>query len=157
MSRRRVWLIAVLGALLFALSWPLSSAAFAAGPSAPPASAQNWMVVRCFRGASARCPNPIFFRPGATSVRRFGRLFGINDKRFFMLRAHAGQHMKVTITGAGPTRGIVFFPLGGSSGMPGGVVFDQNLTQTGSYIIEVEESSMGTAWVGDFRLDISVH
>ena len=157
MSRRRVWLVAVLGALLFALSLPLSSAASAAGPSAPQASPESWAVLRCFRGTSARCPNPIFFRRGATSTRVFGRLFGINDKRFLTLQARAGQHMKVTITGAGPTRGIVFFPHGGSSGMPGGVVFDQNLTQTGSYIIEVEESSMGTAWVGDFRLDISIH
>jgi hypothetical protein len=157
MSRRRVWLIAVLGAVLFALSLPLSSAALAAGPSTPQASLENWTVLRCLRGASARCPNPLFFLRGATSARRFGRLFGINDKRFFTLRAHAGQHMKVTITGAGPTRGIVFFPLGGSSGMPGGVVFDEDLTQTGNYLIEVEESSMGSAWVGDFRLDISIH
>jgi len=155
MNRARVLSFAVIGAVLLAFAFSFGTAS-AAAPSGQAEAQYSPIAKFCFRGASARCPNRIVFRRGATSARVWGRLFGIADKRFFVLWARAGQHMKVTITGAGPTRGIVFFPAGGSSGQPGGVVFDEDLTQTGNYIIEVEESMMANAWVGDFRLDISI-
>jgi hypothetical protein len=156
MNRSRVLLFGMIGALLlaFALSFGTASAASATGQDDV---GYSRIAPFCFRGTSPRCPNRIVFRRGATSARVWGRLFGIRDKRFFVLWARAGQHMQVTITGAGPTRGIVFFPAGGSSGQPGGIVFDEDLTQTGNYIIEVEESMMANAWVGDFRLDVSIH
>jgi hypothetical protein len=132
-----------------------SGAALAAGPTGP-VPALGSRVVTCFQGASPRCPNFIFFRRGATSGRVYGRLFNINDKRYFMLSARAGQHMKVTITGAGPTRGIVTAPSGAQDGQPGGLIYDAILPQTGNYLIEVSESSMGTQWVGDFHIDISI-
>lgn len=152
------WLSVLVGvfAALFLSVAMQASTAFAASTTGRAEAVSAGRVRGCFQGASARCPNRIVFRRGATSARVFGRLFGINDHRFFVLRARAGQHMKVTITGAGPTRGIVFFPGGGSSGMPGGVIFDENLPRTGDYIIEVSESMMGEAWVGDFRLDVSI-
>jgi len=53
---------------------------------------------------------------------------------------------------ARPTRGVVYFPGGGSSGQPGGRVFDGALPTTGDYRIRVTESSMGEAWSG--RVDV---
>lgn len=145
--------VAVLAAMF--LNLPVGSA-LAAGPAAPEFSVGTRLLI-CFRGASPRCPNPIFFRRGATSTRVYGRLYNINDKRYFSLRARAGQHMQVTITGAGPTRGIVTAPSGAQDGQPGGVIYDATLPETGTYLIAVSESSMGTQWVGDFHVDIVIH
>jgi hypothetical protein len=145
---------AVFGALFLSLS--TTGAALAAGSQETDLSIDAH-VTHCFQGASPLCPNPIFFRPGATSKRVYGRLFNINDKRYFTLHARAGQHMTVRITGAGPTRGLVTFPLGGTDGGPGGLIFDGTLPSTGNYLITVSESSMGTQWVGDFHIDITIH
>ncbi len=149
-------LIAVLVALFLGVLGEASSA-LAANPLVAESSTADSVARRCFQGASPRCPNRIVFRRGATSARVFGRLFGIRDKRYFVLHARAGQHMRVTITGAGPTRGIVTSPSGQQNGQPGGLIFDEDLTETGDYLIQVSESLMGEAWVGDFRLDISIH
>src|SRR5438309_17279 len=107
-----LWRVPVIAAAIVAallLNLPAADSALAAGPAAPTGLADS-RIVTCFQGASPRCPNPIFFRRGATSARRYGHLYNINDKRYFTLHARAGQHMKVTITGAGPTRGIVTAP-----------------------------------------------
>ena len=138
------------------LSLTASGAVLAAGPSEPALNVDS-RILSCFRGASPLCPNLIFFRRGASSTRVYGRLFNINDKRYFTLRARAGQHMTVRITGAGPTRGIVTAPSGATDGQPGGLIYDAILPQTGNYMITVSESSMGTQWVGDFHIDIAIH
>src|SRR2546430_12425957 len=98
----------------------------------------------------------IYFTRGATQAAARGYLRGIRDEVNFVLRAKAGQHMRVEINGRGPTRGVVIFPSGKQDGGPGGVVFDDNLDESGDYRIRVTESSMANAWRGNFTLTIDV-
>src|SRR2546425_4414329 len=90
----------------------------------------------------------IYFARGSTRAIARGYLRGIRDEANFVLRARAGQHMRVEIKGGGPTRGVVIFPSSGQDGGPGGVVFDGILLDTGDYLIRVTESSMAEAWRG---------
>jgi hypothetical protein len=98
----------------------------------------------------------IRFKPGATAARVRGTLKGAGDEALFVLRARSGQHMRVNISGAGPTRGVVTFPSGKQDGQPGGLIFDDVLTETGDYLIRVTESSMADAWRGSFILEVQI-
>src|SRR5258707_13971104 len=66
----------------------------------------------------------IYFARGATEARATGYLRGLRDEAVFVLRAQAGQHMRVEILANGATRGAVAFPNGQQDGSPGGVFFD---------------------------------
>ena len=103
-----------------------------------------------------KVPQRIYFARGATIARATGYLRGINDESLFVLRAKAGQHMRVEINGRGATRGIVIFPSGKQDGAPGGLIFDDDIDETGDYRIRVTESSMGDAWRGSFVLKIEI-
>jgi hypothetical protein len=103
-----------------------------------------------------KAPQRVYFARGATEARVTGYLRGIRDEAVFVLRAKAGQHMRVDIRGRGATRGVVIFPNGQQDGAPGGVVFDGTLPVTGDYRIRVTESSMADAWSGSFTLIINV-
>ena len=106
----------------------------------------------------AAAPRRIRIKHGHTSARVKGRLRNIHDDANFVLRARAGQHLKVTINGQGPTRGAVTSPGGQAlGGGPGGVVFDDNLPATGDYRIRVTESQMADEWKGTFILKVNVH
>ena len=98
----------------------------------------------------------IYFGRGATRTTARGYLRGMRDEVNYVLRAKAGQHMRVEIRGRGPTRGMVTFPSGEGEGGPGGVVFDGNIPDTGDYRIRVTESSMANAWRGSFTLIVDV-
>ena len=98
----------------------------------------------------------IYFTRGATQAAARGYLRGIRDEVNFVLRAKAGQHMRVEINGRGATRGVVIFPSGKQDGGPGGVVFDDNLDEIGDYRIRVTESSMANAWRGSFTVKIDI-
>src|SRR5438045_4818726 len=98
----------------------------------------------------------IYFGRGATRTTARGYLRGIRDEVNFVLRAKAGQHMRVEINGRGATRGVVIFPSGKQDGGPGGLVFDDNLDETGDYRIRVTESSMANAWRGRFTVTIDI-
>jgi hypothetical protein len=98
----------------------------------------------------------IYFARGATQATARGYLRGVRDEVLFVLRAKAGQHMKVEIRGRGATRGVVMFPSGGQDGGPGGVVFDGILPDTGDYRIRVTESSMANTWRGNFTLIVDI-
>jgi hypothetical protein len=112
-------------------------------------------LIACASSA-AGAQTRIYFAHGATRASVRGYLRGINDEAVYLLRAKAGQHMRVEIRGRGPTRGVVFFPSGGQDGAPGGVVFDGIIPDTGDYRIRVTESSMANAWRGNFTLIIDV-
>ena len=103
-----------------------------------------------------KAPRRIYFARGATEARAAGYLRGIRDEAVFVLRAQAGQHMRVEIRGRGATRGVVTFPNGEQDGSPGGVVFDGILPATGDYRIRVTESNMANAWTGTFILIVNV-
>ena len=98
----------------------------------------------------------VYFARGATRATARGYLRGIRDEANFVLRAKAGQHMRVEIRGRGATRGMVTFPSGQGDGQPGGVVFDGILPDTGDYRISVSESSMADPWRGSFTVIIDV-
>src|SRR5947207_5544872 len=106
--------------------------------------------------SAQKAPQRIYFARGATVARVTGYLRGINDEGLFVLRAKAGQHMRVEINGRGATRGVVIFPSGKQDGGPGGVVFDDNIDETGDYRIRITESSMADAWRGRFVLKIEI-
>lgn len=98
----------------------------------------------------------IRFKTGATVASVTGSLKGINDEATFVLRARSGQHMKVNISAPGSTRGVVIFPSGKQDGQPGGMIFDDELTETGDYRIRVTESNMGESWRGSFVLKVEI-
>jgi len=103
-----------------------------------------------------KTPQRVSFARGATVARVTGHLNGVRDEAVFVLRAGAGQHMRVEINGRGATRGVVIFPSGKQDGGPGGVVFDDNIDETGDYRIRVTESSMADEWRGSFVLKIKI-
>ena len=103
-----------------------------------------------------RAPQRVTFARGATVARATGYLRGMNDAAEFVLRAKAGQHMRVEINARGATRGMVTFPSGKQEGAPGGVIFDDNIDESGDYRIGVSESSMGEAWRGSIVLKIEI-
>ncbi len=106
--------------------------------------------------ASTAVDKRIRFKKGQTVACVKGNLRHIHDAAYFVLRARAGQHMRIEITGKGPTRGVVTFPSGKQDGGPGGIIFDDDLTETGDYRIRVTESSMGEEWKGSFSLKVSI-
>src|SRR5689334_14115354 len=96
------------------------------------------MIAACLATASAqteRAPQRIAFARGATVARASGYLRGNRDSVWFVLRASAGQHMRVSINARDATHGTVIFPTGQQETQPGGVVFDDNLSETGDYKI----------------------
>jgi len=105
---------------------------------------------------SERAPQRIVFARGATIARATGYLRGMRDSAWFVLRAGAGQHMRVEIDARGGTHGTVISPSGKQETQPGGVVFDDNLDETGDYKIGVSESNMGDSWRGNFTLKVEV-
>ena len=103
-----------------------------------------------------KAPQRIYFARGATVARVSGRFRGAGEEVLFVLRARAGQHMRVEIIGRGPTRGIITFPSGAEDGAPGGVIFDDDLTETGDYRIRVTENMMANARRGSFVLKVEI-
>src|ERR1700686_5342173 len=123
----------------------------------------NWSLAATITAAffvssvlAQKAPQRIYFARGATEARVTGYLRGIRDEAVFVLRAKAGQHMRVDIRGRGAPRGTVMFPNGQQDGAPGGVVFDGILPVAGDYRIRVTESSMADAWSGSFTVIINV-
>jgi len=106
----------------------------------------------CAQGA----PQRVTFARGATVARATGYLRGMKDAAEFVLRARAGQHMRVEVSARGATRGMLTFPSGKEVGAPGGVFFDDNIDESGDYRIRVTESSMGDAWRGSFVLKVEI-
>ena len=103
-----------------------------------------------------KTPQRVTFARGATVAHATGYLRGVKDQALFVLRARAGQHMRVEINGRGATRGVVIFPSGKQDGQPGGLIFDDNIDESGDYRIRVAESSMADAWRGSFVLKIEI-
>jgi hypothetical protein len=109
-----------------------------------------------FAASSVDAQTRVYFARGATRATVRGYLRGIRDEANYILKAKAGQHMRVEIRGRGATRGTITFPSGQGDGGPGGVVFDGILPDNGDYRIRVTESSMAEAWRGNFTLIIDV-
>jgi hypothetical protein len=110
----------------------------------------------CAAGQTKRAPRRIVFARGTTVARASGYMRHMHDELWFVLRAVAGQHMRVEINGAGPTRGVVVFPSGKEDGGPGGIIFNDLIDETGDYKIRVTESSMANAWRGHFTVSVEI-
>jgi hypothetical protein len=98
----------------------------------------------------------IKFRRGATSAIAQGWLNKVGDEAYFVLKARAGQHMRVTIKGKGATGGTVIFPSGKEDGQPGGTIFDDRIDESGDYRIRVTESQMAQSWRGSFTVKVEI-
>src|SRR6266446_9747591 len=105
---------------------------------------------------TAQTPTRINFARGATRATARGYLRGGRDEVFFVLRAQANQHMRVEISGRGPTRGVVILRSGKQDGRPGGDVFDDKIDETGDYRIRVTESTMANGWRGNFTVTVDI-
>src|SRR5215470_13095695 len=74
-------------------------------------------------------------------AREIGRLEANGTEKSYCVYAHAGQTMKVTIKPLAPdivTQGSVIFPLSHQhDGGPGGVIFNDRLSEDGRYEIRV--------------------
>ena len=133
------------------------TAASAANPrSVQVATLARPIAAACVPGRRA-CPIPIVFEPGAFSGQRSSRLTGITSERWFAVRARAGQTLVVVVDGAGPTRGVVYFPNGQQDGQPGGRVYDGPAPVSGVYRIRVTESLMAEAWSGRVTVVVLIY
>src|SRR5947207_11915478 len=112
------------------------------------------IAVACLSASAQteRAPRRITFARGATIARATGYLRGNRDSAWFVLRASTGQHMRVSISARDATHGTVISPTGRPETQPGGVVFDDDLSETGDYKIGVSESPMANAWRGTFAV-----
>ena len=116
------------------------------------------MIAACLAtiAQTERAPQRIVFARGATVARASGYLRGNRDSAWFVLRAGAGQHMRVNINARDATHGTVISPTGRQETQRGGVVFDDNLSETGDYKIGVSESPMANAWRGNFTVVVEI-
>lgn len=110
----------------------------------------------CASAQTKLAPQRIIFARGATIARATGYLRHIHDELWFVVRASAGQHMRVEINGADSTRGVVVFPSGRQDGGPGGMIFNDVIDENGDYKIRVSESSMGEMWRGKVVVTVEI-
>ena len=91
-------------------------------------------------------------------ARQIGRLKSDGGEQSYCVYARAGQTMKVTVKPLAPdmvTRGNVISPLSHQNdGGPGGVIFDQKLSEEGRYEIRVGQRYKKKA--GEFELSIEL-
>jgi hypothetical protein len=87
-----------------------------------------------------------------------GRLESDGAEKSYCVYAHAGQTMKVTIKPLAPdmvTQGSVIFPISHQrDGGPGGVIFDDKLSEDGRYEIRVGQRYQRKS--GEFELSIEL-
>lgn len=121
----------------------------------PPSSAED-----ASSSAKSAVPAPsetrIAFKRGAIEADAPGRLAKMNDEAHFVVRARAGQHMRLRVEADGPTRGLVTFPDGEAAGAPGETFFDDTLPVDGDYHIVITESLMGEEWAGKITLHVRI-
>lgn len=74
------------------------------------------------------------------AAREIGRLKSGGGEKSYCVYARAGQTMKVTVKPLAPdmaTQGHIVFPSGQQDGGPGGIIFDDKLSEEGRYEIHV--------------------
>ena len=109
--------------------------------------------------ASAATVHRIRFARGAVSATVSGTLYGQHDRRHYILRVRAGQHMKVHVTSTRLTNPQidVIFPSGEHMDRDmQGTQFETESTQPGDYRIDVYEGMKGDPGKGKYKLWIEV-
>lgn len=116
------------------------------------------VAVLCSAASSCTHSEGILITPqaGQPVTRIQGMLSGIREEALFIFHARAGQHLRVSISGENPIRGVVIYPSGKIEGGLSGTIFNETLTETGEYRIRVTESPMGEEWRGKFILEIEL-
>ena len=155
-KRALLGFLGVLATIIISTSGPVLAAGTASGSATSATSPARLVAASCNPGRRV-CPIRITFAKGAYSGQAHSTLTGIRSEKWFVVHASAGQTMIVIVNGRGPTRGTVYFPGGGSSGQPGGRVFDDSLPTTGDYRIRVTESQMGQAWSGGVDVVVVIY
>jgi hypothetical protein len=117
------------------------------GASSVAASRHAGPATTCTPGKRS-CPITITFASGAYSGQASSHLHTINSQRWFQVGLQKNQEVVVWVIGAGPTRGVIYFPGGGQDGGPGGRIYDNQAPSTGNYRIQVTEDSMANEWSG---------
>jgi hypothetical protein len=95
--------------------------------------------------------------PGQTSITVSGHFNRSDGIASFFLKARAQQHLTLRVEPLGPkliTAGLVVSPSGSTDGGPGGLIFDDDLSETGVYRIVVEARQHSGP--GTFRIRIEL-
>jgi len=95
--------------------------------------------------------------PGQTSIAVCGRFRRPDGVANFLLHARVHQHLLLRIEPLEPkliTAGLVVSPSGTTDGGPGGLIFDNDLNESGVYRIVVETRQHSGP--GTFRLQINL-
>jgi hypothetical protein len=99
----------------------------------------------------------IQLKPGQSSTTVKGRFPKDGKDQLYVLNARAGQHLRIAIRPADSqliTAGQIKSPSGKYDGGPGGVIFDADLTETGSYQIRISERQNKMA--GKFYMEVEL-
>jgi hypothetical protein len=89
-----------------------------------------------------------------------GRFTPLNERVRYVIKARKGDHMVVNIIPV--TRGLtmagtVRFPSGQGDGGPGGIIMNSDLDESGDYIVEVSQHTMGSNYKsGSFILEVVI-
>ncbi|MCC7450675.1 MAG: hypothetical protein IT324_24895 [Anaerolineae bacterium] len=97
----------------------------------------------------------IQFRYGSYRGAVSGYLTPTCTQAFFVLRARAGQRMRLYLNSAGPVVGTVIFPNGGVRSLAvgtRGTFFDGILPFSGDYVVRVNQDMRIQLWFGYFGL-----
>ena len=105
-------------------------------------------------------PVRIRFTTGAISAQVRGRFTPVNERVRYVIKARKGDHMVVNIIPV--TRGLtmsgtVRSPSGQGDGGPGGIIMNSDLEESGDYIVEVSQHTMGSNYKsGSFILEVVI-
>jgi len=97
----------------------------------------------------------IQFRFGSYRGAVSGYLTPTCTQAFFVLRARAGQRMRLYLNSAGPVVGTIIFPNGGARSLAvgtRGTFFDGILPFSGDYVVRVNQDMRIQLWFGYFGL-----
>lgn len=108
----------------------------------------------------SRRPVRIKFSIGAISAHVAGQFNPANERPTYVIKARAGDHMIVNIipvTKSLTMGGTIKSPSGQGDGGPGGIIMNSDLTESGDYVIEVFQHTMGSNLAsGKFVLEIVI-
>lgn len=105
-------------------------------------------------GATGTQDHPLKFKPGQASASAVGRFSKYGEQVYFVFTASSGDHLRVNIIPLARelvTAGVLIYPSGREDGGPGGVVFDDDVNESGRYRIRVTTRPAGNP-IGSFRV-----
>jgi hypothetical protein len=105
-------------------------------------------------------PQRIKFAIGAVSAHVAGQFTPANERVRYVIKAKAGDHMIVNVIPVTKTLtmgGTIKSPSGEGDGGPGGIIMNSDLTESGDYVIEVFQHTMGSNLAtGKFILEVVI-